>query len=55
MRSSTRRLLGLVRAAILAVYESANGTKQTCRAVCYWSAFGGKADIRQRFATIAVL
>jgi hypothetical protein len=24
---------------------STHGTKRTCRAVSYWSAFGGKADI----------
>jgi len=31
------------------------GTKQTYRAVCYWSALGGKADVSQRFATIAIM
>ena len=29
---------------LLHLLTSLHGTKRTCRAVCYWSAFGGKAD-----------
>src|SRR6516225_199629 len=35
---------------LAAVHESGFGTKRTYRAVCYSSAFGGKADISRRLA-----